>query len=270
MGMFDRIKIHQKWLPEDLFQQTDYWQCKDFDCLLETYNIDEDGYITKESNWGEKGNIYKIIYEGYFSFYSYDHHDRYRQFTASVKEGKVVEIREVTEAYEKNKVVQEIWQTEFNYFPTKRLPALMLGFEIKDMEDSERLSSMNSKDKYSFEKFFYTVGFRNTKFFYALQIPIKKDILPIVSQMLEEVLQTQTLAHVTFNDFVQYKKKIKKQLGVDCNLLFRDFDARIFPIDPEKKYIKTLSSIKLPKDFDNFFAAYSPVMLFDWKLFILF
>lgn len=48
MSLFDNIKVHPKWLPDNVVEPKEGWQTQDLDCYQHNYKIDEEGYLYKE------------------------------------------------------------------------------------------------------------------------------------------------------------------------------------------------------------------------------
>tara|TARA_R110002051_G_scaffold325519_1_gene428461 strand:+ start:148 stop:534 length:387 start_codon:yes stop_codon:yes gene_type:complete len=120
MGMYDNLKIKTELLPitdeeKHLLGENPDWQTKDFDCILSTAEITEEGNLKFRRfsyGWdenavsgmtkitGKKGalteeNVQWVDlkdYHGFVNFYTHDKNNEWWEFDAKFTDGKLVEI----------------------------------------------------------------------------------------------------------------------------------------------------------------------------------
>ncbi len=105
MGMFDWLKVHEKWLCDD--EPTDGWQTKDLDNRLAGFDLDEHGYLIEiESIFKEFDNVEKNPkikpYTGFINLYTSIKYpllnDQFwREYKAEFINGKLITINRVNE-----------------------------------------------------------------------------------------------------------------------------------------------------------------------------
>lgn len=99
MGMFDYVKINKDKLPIDdecrkKLKYTTSFQTKDFDCLLETIEIMDDGRLKIDKPYG---NLDLSSFDGEFTFYTYTEAHDWIQFFAYFEKGQLIKIEKVKE-----------------------------------------------------------------------------------------------------------------------------------------------------------------------------
>ncbi|WP_448529150.1 hypothetical protein [Raineya sp.] len=276
----DYIKIHKKWLPQDLQNHSDIqWQTKDLEGLLLDYYIDENGFLMEisefvyDDDWVYQNIVkrypkrfYKIFYEGIITFSAEDHMLIERHFVALFKKGKLKFIKEVTDSFCREKSIDEEWKKDFNYFPSERLPALILGVSVEDINTYEDIIETKPKKKYPFERFFFNIDSETVKYFYATILPFREEIKYFIKNMCQNHIEQMRHTIVRLSHLISYQKKIKKGLGVDCESSYKDFDKRLLPIDFSIENLEQLTDKKLPESPNEMF---SEGYLWGWQIFIL-
>jgi hypothetical protein len=93
MGMYDSIRIDNKWLPKDLKGHNTGWQTKSLDCSLSEYIMMEDGSLVYYASMDEVYNR-NTSYTGEIRFYN-EVDGKYRYFVAWCVRGTVKEVIEI-------------------------------------------------------------------------------------------------------------------------------------------------------------------------------
>lgn len=97
MGMFDHVKINQKFLPENIRKHTNEWQTKSHDKLLNHLTIEEEGRLFIDNtidNWVNEGENKFFAYTGEIRFYS-SIEDVWWEFVAFFEKGNLLKLIQV-------------------------------------------------------------------------------------------------------------------------------------------------------------------------------
>jgi hypothetical protein len=111
----------------------------------------------------------------------------------------------------------------------------------------------------------------NSHYIKAIQLNPKPKAKRIIQEINDEWLESDCgLGVSSLNEILKYREKINKELKVDCNTSYMDFEEGIYPIDCTSKNLKKLCRDKLPDRLDDL-LYYPPLagIIGRWKLYIL-
>jgi len=127
----------------------------------------------------------------------------------------------------------------FSYLNDMDYPACILGFQLKNLYDQKRL--ILNKDYKPVDVIHLVPNDAVLpKFFRGINIPIKKEFLPLISHL--DLLGTQNIAPINIENY----KNILKNYNLSCNNCYAYLNKGIYPIDSE--CLNAISSTNLTQD----------------------